>query len=84
MYDIIIQEREMTRKPATISLPEDLAQETGRFCRAHSVTLSHVAREALRDYLYKQELSSARRTFTSHAQRQGILTEQELLKKLAR
>lgn len=74
----------MTRKPATISLPEDLARETGRFCRAHSVTLSHVAREALHDYLYKQELASARRRFTSHAHKQGLLTEQDLLRKLAR
>lgn len=74
----------MTRKPATISLPHDLAQETGRFCRAHSVTLSHVAREALRDYLYKQELAHARRSFTAHAHRQGLLTEKDLLKKLAR
>jgi metal-responsive CopG/Arc/MetJ family transcriptional regulator len=84
MYDNLIQEGELTRKPATISLPEDLAQETGRFCRAHSVTLSHVAREAIRDYLYKQELASARRSFSAHAHRQGVLTEQELLKKLAR
>lgn len=72
----------MTRKAATISLPEDLAQETGRFCRTHSVSLSEVAREALRDYLYRQDLAEARRQFTLHIQKQGIQTEQSLLKKL--
>jgi metal-responsive CopG/Arc/MetJ family transcriptional regulator len=74
----------MARKPVTVSLPEDLARETGHFCRAHSVTLSEVAREALRDYLFKQELAEARRRFTTHAQKFGLLTEQALLKKLSR
>ncbi len=31
MYDTVIQRREMRQKPANISLPENLAQKTGRF-----------------------------------------------------
>ncbi len=73
----------MARKPVTVSLPEDLARETGRFCRARSLTLSEVAREALRDYLYKQEMTEARRRFTAHAQKHGIFTEHALLQHLA-
>jgi|GEM_PF-3264230 len=72
----------MARKPVTISLPEDLAKETGRFCRNHSVTLSEIAREAFRDYLDRREMTDIRRRFTILAQKQGLLTEQSLLKKL--
>ena len=74
----------MPRKPVTISLPEDLTRRTGRYCRAHSLTLSEVAREALGDYLFRQEMAAARRRFTARLQRQGVLSEKELLKKLSK
>ncbi len=72
----------MGRKPVTVSLPENLVKETSRFCRAHSLTLSEMTREALSEYLYKQELDQARRDFTKHVQKLGIFSEQELIRKI--
>ena len=34
------------------------------------------------EYLDKQEVASARRRFSSHARKQGLMTEHDLLKKL--
>ena len=72
----------MARKPVTVSLPEELVKETARFCRARSVSLSEIAREALRDYLYRQELEQVRKAFTTHVQKRGISSEKALLKAL--
>jgi metal-responsive CopG/Arc/MetJ family transcriptional regulator len=73
----------MARKPVTISLPDDLVQETNRFCRRTSVTVSEVAREALRDYLYRKDMDHARRDFTARLRGMGIASEKGLLKKLS-
>lgn len=74
----------MGRKPVTVSLPEELVRETNRFCRKRSVTLSEIARAALQEYLYHQEMAQARKSFTSHAQKRGIDSETALLKSLRR
>ena len=74
----------MSRKPITISLPEDLVRETNQFCKKHALTVSEMTREALRDYLYKEELEDARKYFTLHAQKIGVSTEMDLLKMIAK
>ncbi len=73
----------MGRKPVTVSLPEKLVKETSRFCKEHSLTLSEIAREALGEYLYKQELELSRRVFSKHVQKIGIFSEQDLINKIA-
>ncbi len=85
MYDKIIHKevRTMARKPVTVSLPEKLVKATSRFCREHSVTVSEMTREALSEYLYKQELEQARRNFTVHVEKLGISSEQDLLRRIA-
>lgn len=74
----------MSRKPITVSLPEDLVRETSRFCKRHAVTVSEITREALRDYLYREELEEVRKRFTLHVQKLGIGSEEELLKTIHR
>ncbi len=70
----------MSRKPITVSLPEDLVKETNRFCKKHALTVSEITREALRNYLYKEELEDVRKSFTLHVQKLGIASEAELVK----
>ena len=72
----------MNRKPITISLPDELVRETNRFCKKHALTVSEIAREALRNYLYKEELEEARKSFTLHAQKIGIRSEDDLIKRI--
>lgn len=72
----------MSRKPVTVSLPEELVKETARFCRKRSVTLSEITRDAIREYMYRQTMEEARRTFTSHLHKRGIFTEQNLIRHL--
>ena len=74
----------MSRKPITVSLPEDLVKETSRFCKRHSLTVSEITREALRDYLYREELEDARKMFTAHVQTAGIFSEEDLVKRIAK
>ena len=70
------------RQPITVSLPKELVLKTSRFCKQHSLTLSEVAREALRSFLYHEQMEEARRRFTLHVERQGISSEEDLNKKL--
>lgn len=70
----------MSRKPITVSLPEDLVRDTNRFCKKHALTVSEITRQALRNYLYKEELKEARKNFTLHVQKLGIGSEEDLLK----
>jgi metal-responsive CopG/Arc/MetJ family transcriptional regulator len=72
----------MGRKPITVSLPEDLVKETGIYCRKKSLTMSEIARDALREYLYRQEMEQARKSFTSHVQKLAINSEEALQKSL--
>ena len=72
----------MSRKPITISLPEELVRETNRFCKMHALTVSEITREALRNYLYKEELEEARKNFTLHAQKIGVRSEEDLIKRI--
>ena len=72
----------MGRKAVTVSLPEDLVKETNGFCKKRRTTLSEVTRESLREYLYRQRLEEARRDFTLHAEKLGIRTEEELIRRL--
>jgi metal-responsive CopG/Arc/MetJ family transcriptional regulator len=74
----------MSRVPITISLPSDLAKETSRFCKIHSLTVSEVARKAFHDYLYKEELDQTRKRFTLHVRKLGIKSERELIESLQR
>jgi metal-responsive CopG/Arc/MetJ family transcriptional regulator len=72
----------MSRKPVTVSLPEALVKQTTRFCKKRSVTLSEITREAIEEYLHRQTLEEARQAFTIHAQKRGLFTEQDLLRRL--
>jgi metal-responsive CopG/Arc/MetJ family transcriptional regulator len=74
----------MPRKPVTVSLPAELVREAGTYCRKRSVTMSEIVRDAMRDYLHRQRLETLRRDFTEHLQKQGVLTEQELVRRLQR
>jgi metal-responsive CopG/Arc/MetJ family transcriptional regulator len=72
----------MARRAVTISLPADLVRETGAFCKKESLTLSEMARDALRDYLYSRKMQNARKAFSAHLRKRGLFTEQNLLKTL--
>jgi len=72
----------MGRKPVTVSLPEELVKKTALFCKKRSVTLSEITRDAIRDYLYKQEMEQARKAFTTHLHKSGILSERALIRTL--
>ena len=72
----------MGRKPVTVSLPADLVKETVNFCKKRSLTISEMTREAIRDYLFWQEMESSRKAFTAHLHQRGITSEQQLLKAL--
>ncbi len=70
------------RNVTSVSLPPDLVKAVGRFGRQKGVSVSEIARDALRDYLYWQELEEARRHFTAHVQKRGIASELDLVRTL--
>ena len=72
----------MSRITVTVNLPEELVKKTALFCKKHSVKLSEIIRDAIRDYLHKQEMAQARTQFTAHLQKRGILSERSLLRTL--
>ena len=70
------------RSVTSVSLPPDLVKAVSRYVRRRGTTLSEVARDALRDYLYRQELEESRRQFTVHVQKRGIASEADLIASL--
>ena len=72
----------MGRKPVTVSLPAELVKETALYCKKRSVTLSEITRDAIRTYLYQQEMRQARSAFTAHLHKRGLHSEQTLLRVL--
>ena len=72
----------MARKPVTVSLPSELLQEDRRFCRRRSITMSEVARDAMRDFFFRQRFEEASRHFTAHVRKMGISSEERLIKAL--
>ena len=72
------------RSVTSVSLPGDLVRAVSRFVKKRGMSVSEVAREAIRDYLYRQELEEARREFTAHVRRKGIFSEEELVKSIER
>ena len=87
MYDLIIHYgggAKTMRQPVTVSLPKKLVSEAGKFCREHSITISEITREALREYLYQKQLEDARKMFTLKVEGLGISSEAELIRRLER
>jgi metal-responsive CopG/Arc/MetJ family transcriptional regulator len=72
----------MNRKPVTVSLPQELVNTAGQFCRRRSRTLSEVVRDAMKDYLLRENWEEARHRFTVHIQRKGLSSEQDLISRL--
>lgn len=70
------------RKAVTLSLPWELYAKSAKYCKKSSVKMSEMAREAIRDYLFKRELEEIRKTFTAHLNKRGIFTERDLMKAL--
>ena len=68
------------RKAVTLSLPPELYAKSEKYCKKRSVKISEMAREAIRNYLFKMELDEIRRSFTAHLNKRGIFTEQDLMK----
>jgi hypothetical protein len=44
--------------------------------------MSEVVRDAMKDYLFAENMEETRRTFTSRVQKRGVSSEQELIARL--
>lgn len=72
----------MPRKPVTVSLPEEMVSAAGQFCKRRACTLSEVVRNAMKDYLFREEMEEARHAFTLRVQQEGIFSERDLIDRL--
>lgn len=66
----------------TVRIPDKLEAELDEISRARGITKSDVVREALERDLRVQAWRNLRTKLTPHLDRQGILTEAEVLERL--
>lgn len=72
------------RHSVSISLPEGMYRQLKSYCVKEDANWSEVARKALRDFFYRQELFRLRGKALLEAERKGLrLTEEEIFKSVS-
>lgn len=71
------------RETITISLPGSLRERLDQMVETAQVNRSDVVREALRQYLQREEFQRLRRKMIPQAQAQGIYTDEDVFEKIS-
>ncbi len=67
----------------SIRLPAPLKRKLERLCKRENRAASEVAREALRQYVEAEELRRLRARLRPHAEARGILTDEDVFKRVS-
>jgi metal-responsive CopG/Arc/MetJ family transcriptional regulator len=71
------------RETITISLPGSLRERLDKMVETAQVNRSDVVREALRQYLQREEFQRLRRAMIPQAQSQGIYTDEDVFEQIS-
>lgn len=71
------------RETITISLPGSLRERLDKMVETAQVNRSDVVREALRQYLQREEFQRLRREMIPHAQSQGVYTDEDVFERIS-
>jgi len=71
------------RETITISLPGSLRERLDKMVETAQVNRSDVVREALRQYLQREEFQRLRREMIPQAQSQGIYTDEDVFEQIS-
>ena len=66
------------RDTITISLPGELKKRLDGLVRSNQMNRSDVVREALRQYIHKEEFRQLRRAMIPHAESRGVYTDDDV------
>jgi len=68
------------RQAVTVSLPKELKVQLDRMSKREHLNRSDVVREALQQYLVRQDFHTLRRGFMLDAQKRGIFTDEDVFR----
>ena len=71
------------RETITISLPGSLRERLDKMVETAQVNRSDVVREALRQYLQREEFQRLRREMIPQAQKQGVYTDEDVFERIS-
>lgn len=64
----------------SISMPRDLTRDIKRFARENDITVSHVAKNAIRTYILQRQLRQVQKAFAPAFKKLGIKTDDDVEK----
>lgn len=71
------------RETVNISLPPSTKRELDQFTKKQSLNRSNVLKEAIRQYLIREQFRQLRMSMLLQAQQRGIYTDQEVFRKVS-
>jgi metal-responsive CopG/Arc/MetJ family transcriptional regulator len=71
------------RQTITISLPKPIKQKLDKLTKLEQINRSDIVREALREYLVKQEFRRLRKMLVPEAEKRGIYTDEDVFRKVS-
>lgn len=72
------------RETITVSLPGSLRERLDELVKTYNLNRSDVVREALLQYLHREEFRRLRREMIPQAGAQGIFTDEDVFEKVSR
>lgn len=66
----------------SISLPEDVWAQVEALAREDGVSVEHLIRTAVGDYLFLRQFRALRAKMVPHAQAQGIFTDEDVFERM--
>jgi len=71
------------RQTITISIPKSIKQKLDKLTKQEQVNRSDIVREALREYLAKQEFRRLRKILVPEAEKRGIYTDEDVFNQVS-
>jgi metal-responsive CopG/Arc/MetJ family transcriptional regulator len=71
------------RETITISLPQSVKQKLDRVIKRQHLNRSDVVREALRQYLAREEFQRLRGLLVPEGERRGLYTDEDIFRKVS-
>ena len=71
------------RETMTISLPGSLRERLDQLVETYHMNRSDLVREALRQYLYREEFRRLRRGLIPQAEAKGIFTDEDVFERVS-
>jgi metal-responsive CopG/Arc/MetJ family transcriptional regulator len=71
------------RETITISIPKSMRRKLDRLTKQESLNRSDIVREALRQYINRQEFYRLRNLMIPEAEQKGIYTDEDVFRKIS-